>query len=66
MVKPVGHQQVVDLLEHGANLMGVLPHAEYEESHIQGAGSLPLKELHERASSLEKSAPVIVYCADAL
>jgi rhodanese-related sulfurtransferase len=66
MVKQVGHQEVLDLLENGANLMDVLPHADYEESRIQGAGSLPLKELHERSSSLEKSAPVIVYCADAL
>jgi rhodanese-related sulfurtransferase len=66
MVKQVGHQQVLDLLEHGANLMDVLPHAEYEESHIQGARSLPLKELHTRSSSLDESAPVIVYCAGAL
>ena len=66
MVKQVGHREVLDLLERGAGLMDVLPRAEYEEFHIQGARSLPLKELDERSSSLAKSAPVIVYCADAL
>jgi rhodanese-related sulfurtransferase len=66
MVKQIGHQQVLDLLEHSAMLMDVLPQAEYEEFHIQGAQSLPIKELDERSSSLDKSAPVIVYCADAL
>jgi rhodanese-related sulfurtransferase len=66
VVKQIGHRRVRDLLERGARLMDVLPHAEYEEFHIQSARSLPIKELDERSSSLEKSAPVIVYCADAL
>jgi rhodanese-related sulfurtransferase len=66
MVKQIGHQQVADLRERGVSLVDVLPHAEYEEFHIQGAQSLPLKELAKRSSSLDKSAPVIVYCADAL
>ena len=66
MVKQVDHRQVLDLLERGASIIDVLPHAEHEEFHIQGARSLPLKEVDERASSLDKSAPVIVYCADAL
>jgi rhodanese-related sulfurtransferase len=66
MVKQVGHQQIIDLLERGARLMDVLPHAEYEEFHIQGAESLPIKELHERSNPLDRSLPVIVYCADAL
>jgi rhodanese-related sulfurtransferase len=66
VVEQIGHRQVLDLLERGAMLMDVLPQAEYEEFHIQRAQSLPIKELVGRSSGLDKSAPVIVYCADAL
>ena len=48
-----------------AQLVEVLPREEYESEHIQGAVSLPLKELNAKtAQALDRSRPVIVYCND--
>jgi rhodanese-related sulfurtransferase len=53
------------LLEDGAQLVDVLPRKEYEEEHLPGAISLPLKELNrETATRLRRDIPVIVYCHD--
>jgi len=53
------------LLAEGAQLVEVLPRPEYEEEHITGAVSLPLKELNrETASQLDRTRPVVVYCND--
>ena len=53
------------LLEDGARLVDVLPHEEYEEDHLPGAISIPLKELNSETSArLRHDAPVIVYCHD--
>jgi rhodanese-related sulfurtransferase len=43
----------------------VLPAAEYEDEHIAGAISIPLKELNEQTTRLlDRGRPVIVYCYD--
>jgi rhodanese-related sulfurtransferase len=42
----------------------VLPADEHDWAHLPGAVSLPLKELDARASQLDRSRPVIVYCHD--
>jgi rhodanese-related sulfurtransferase len=48
-------------------LAEALPTEEYEEGHIPGAVSLPLKQLtDERASVLDRGRPVVVYCWDSL
>ena len=53
------------LMEEGAQLVEVLPRAEYEEEHLPGAVNIPLKELNrESAAQLKQDAPVIVYCHD--
>jgi rhodanese-related sulfurtransferase len=52
------------LTGQGAQLIGVLPADEYDWAHLPGAFSLPLKELDARASQLDRSRPVIVYCHD--
>ena len=53
------------LLEDGAQLVDVLPRKEYEEEHLPGAISLPLKELNrETATRLRRDIPVFVYCHD--
>jgi rhodanese-related sulfurtransferase len=52
---------------HGAQIVEVLPREEYDELHIAGALSIPLKELGERAPrELDPSIPVITYCHDFL
>jgi rhodanese-related sulfurtransferase len=52
------------LTGQGAQLVEVLPAGEYDWAHLPGAVSLPLKELDAKASQLDRSRPVIVYCND--
>jgi rhodanese-related sulfurtransferase len=53
--------------EDGALLLEVLPRDEYEEEHIAGADSIPLKELTADAvRGIDHDRPVIVYCDDDL
>ncbi len=53
------------LAEETVQLVEVLPLAEYEEEHLPGAISMPLKKLRSRASeSLDPRRPVVVYCYD--
>ena len=64
---PIGifRDDLYKLLEDGAQLIDVLPREEYEEEHLPGAISIPLKELNrETTSRLQHDVPVIVYCHD--
>ena len=55
------------LVEDGAQLVEVLPAAEYDDEHLPGAINIPLKVLGpEAASVLDRSRPVVVYCWDGL
>jgi rhodanese-related sulfurtransferase len=66
MPSVVDRGQVKRLVESGAQLVEVLPADEYEEDHIPGAMSLPLRRLEaEAVSRLDHNRPVIVYCWDA-
>jgi rhodanese-related sulfurtransferase len=56
-----------ELLEAGAQLIEVLPAAEYTEEHLPGAINIPLENLTPDAvSDLDQSRPVVVYCWDSL
>jgi rhodanese-related sulfurtransferase len=59
-----GRAELRALTGQGAQLVEVLPADEYDWAHLPGAVSLPLKELDARASQLDRSRPVIVYCHD--
>ena len=53
------------LQAEGAQVVEVLPRAEYEWKHIAGAINLPLTELDERsAARLDRARPVVTYCND--
>ena len=53
------------LLKEGAQLVDVLPEAEYRDEHIAGAVSIPLKKLDRQTTAqLDRDLPVIVYCHD--
>ncbi|HYU59033.1 MAG TPA: rhodanese-like domain-containing protein [Actinomycetota bacterium] len=53
------------LVERGAQLVEVLPHEEYEEEHLPGAISLPLRQIPDEARErLDPGRPVVVYCFD--
>ena len=59
--------QLQELLEGGAQLVEVLPSAEYAEEHLPGAVNLPLKQLDATtATRLHPSRPVVTYCWDAI
>jgi rhodanese-related sulfurtransferase len=67
MARTVDVARVRELLAGGAQLVEVLPAEEYEELHLPGAISLPLKELDAQAAEhLDRNRPVVVYCWDAL
>jgi len=66
MPTSIDRDQVQRLLaEEAAQLVEVLPPAEYADEHLPGAINIPLKELDEQAAGqLDRSSPVIVYCYD--
>ena len=56
-----------ELIEGGAQLVEVLPEAEYTEAHLPGAINIPLKQLDANSSGvLARDRPVVVYCWDSL
>lgn len=65
MPNSIHRDDVRRLLGGGAQLVEVLPVAEYDEEHLPGAINIPLKELNrETTARLGRAAPVIVYCHD--
>ena len=67
MPRAIDLEELLRLQSAGAQLVEVLPAAEYEEEHLPGAVSIPLKELDAAAAGrLDRERPVVVYCWDAL
>ena len=67
MATPLHRDDVRRLREHGAQLVEVLPAAEYDAEHLPGAINIPLKTLGPNTiTGLDRSQPVIVYCWDGL
>lgn len=67
MPTPIDRRRLVSLLEEGVQLVEVLPVAEYEEEHLPGAISVPLRQIdRDAAGVLDRGRPVVVYCWDAL
>ena len=65
MPQDIDRDHLMRLVAEGAQLVEVLPANEYEEDHLPGAISLPLRRVESDARSvLEPSRPVIVYCWD--
>jgi rhodanese-related sulfurtransferase len=62
----IDRDELRELTGDGAQLVEVLPAAEYERAHLPGAVNVPLKELDARLDELDRSRPVIVYCNDTL
>jgi rhodanese-related sulfurtransferase len=64
----IDRDRVRQLVEQeAAQLVEVLPRAEYDEEHLAGAVSLPLKQLSAAtAATLDRARPVITYCHDGL
>lgn len=65
MPKTIDRDEVRKLLKGGAQLVEVLPVDEYQEDHLPGAISQPLRRIEgEAATALDRNQPVIVYCWD--
>jgi rhodanese-related sulfurtransferase len=53
------------IADEQAQLVEVLPAAEYEDEHLPGALNIPLKELdRETTQALHRARPVVAYCYD--
>jgi rhodanese-related sulfurtransferase len=65
MVRVIDRHEVQRLMVEGAQLAEVLPKEEYEEEHLPGAISLPLRRLEAEATTiLDRHRPVVAYCWD--
>jgi len=67
MTSSVDAHRLRELLAAGAQLVEVLPEAEFHEEHIPGAINIPLKQLDaSTAQLLDPARAVVVYCWDGL
>ena len=65
MATDINRQHVQELTAQGAQLVEVLPAAEYGEAHLPNAIHLPLKQIdRDTARQLDPRRPVITYCHD--
>lgn len=65
MPRDIDRFELQRLVETGAQLVEVLPKEEYEEWHLPGAVSIPLRRVDAEARErLDPARAVIVYCWD--
>ncbi|MDP9341292.1 MAG: rhodanese-like domain-containing protein [Actinomycetota bacterium] len=64
MPRTIDRHELQRLVDGGAQLVEVLPREEYEEQHLPGAVSVPLRRIEQAREVLDPSRPVIVYCWD--
>jgi rhodanese-related sulfurtransferase len=65
MPRDIDRFELQRLVETGAQLVEVLPKEEYEEWHLPGAVSIPLRRIDgEARERLDPARAVIVYCWD--
>jgi rhodanese-related sulfurtransferase len=67
MTSAIDAHRLRQLLAAGAQLVEVLPEAEYRDEHLPGAINIRLKELDATtAQQLDQARAVVVYCWDGL
>ena len=54
------------LMQNGATIIDVRTKAEYQGGHIKGSLNIPLNNLSNHYSKLDKSKPVITCCASGM
>jgi len=65
MPTQIDRNDVQRLVAEGAQLVEVLKPEEYEDEHLPGAISIPLRDVDSEATKLlDLNRPVIVYCWD--
>ena len=55
-----------ELIKEGASIVDVRTKAEYQQGHIRGSVNIPLQNLQQNLSKLNKSKPVITCCASGM
>jgi len=67
MPTDIGLEELDELLASQAQLVEVLPHAEYVEEHLPGAVNISLRDISAKGVKVLRAAdPVVVYCWDSL
>jgi phage shock protein E len=51
-----------ELVAAGAQLLDVRTPEEHRAKHIEGSVNIPVQQLEDRLSELDRSRPVVVYC----
>ena len=66
MPTPIDRDELHRLIaEQQAQLVAVLPAAEYADEHLPGAINIPFKALdRETTRGLDRARPVVAYCYD--
>jgi rhodanese-related sulfurtransferase len=59
--------QLLELIDRGAQVVEVLPQDDYAPVHLPRAINLPLRQLDAQAVTvLDRRRPIVVYCWDSL
>jgi rhodanese-related sulfurtransferase len=59
--------QLLELIERGAQIVEVLGADDYAPVHLPGAINLPLRQLDAQAvAGLDRTRPIVAYCWDSL
>ena len=67
MPTEINREDVQRLLQEEAQLIEVLPAAQYEQTHLVQAINIPLERLNrESVRQLQQDQALITYCADSL
>ena len=67
MATEIRLDQLLELIERGAQIVEVLGPDDYAPVHLPGAINLPLRQLDARAVTvLARGRPIVVYCWDSL
>ncbi len=60
-------EELLELIDHRAQVVEVLPEDDYAPAHLPGAINLPLRQLDEQhVAVLDRTRPIVVYCWDSL
>lgn len=59
----IGNSELTRLDTQGARIVDVRTPAEFAGAHIEGAESVPLRDLPQAAEGWDRAEPVVVYCA---
>ena len=66
MPQEIDRTHVQRLMRERVQVVEVLPREEFEQDHLPGAISLPLRSLETEAKgTLDPARPILVYCWDA-